>query len=85
MRKPSPREVKEFVKVTELESGSLVPELTFITSKLHYLHHHSHLHPQACMFTHPPKAGVKSDQDPDLLKDPQDTRLAGPLKDSYKI
>lgn len=78
MRKLSPRDVKEFGqshRARKWQSGS---RLLFITSKLHYLHHHSHLYPQACMFTHPPKVGARSNQDLDLLKDPQDTRLAGP-------
>ena len=81
MRKPSHRQVKEFVQShtarkwqNQTETGSLATELLLLTSKLH---HHSHPYPQTHMLTHPSKAGMRRGQDPAALKAPQDTSVAG--------
>ena len=81
MRKPSRRQVKEFVQShtarkwqNQMGTGSLATELLLLTSKLH---HHSHPYPQTHMLTHPSKAGMRRGQDPAPLKAPQDTSMAG--------
>lgn len=83
MRKPSHREVKECAQSHTAGSGRIRMnkaawfQSCCLISKLYHLHPHSHPHPQAHRLMRPPKAGVRGEQDPAPLRDPQESSLAG--------